>query len=249
MNQTHREYIKKLLLEHKDKSNVFKRNVVKEYMQVLALSFIYSSPKYKNLVFYGGSSLRHCFGLERMSEDIDFVDVSKNVNTEDLAGDLVGFFSHELEISAGRKNQKFRAYLKIPILKELGLAGPGESDLLFIKVEVYKDFDSCSGYKIEAAPVFKYGRSTLVMVFDLSTLMSTKINAVLHRKWRKSEKSGETICAVKGRDYYDLMWYLQKGVAPNYNCLGELKDKDMLKAELLKTVERLDSKSILLDLE
>ena len=55
------EVIKEILREHRKAGNVFKRNIVKEYFQILALSFIYSKKPYQDLVFYGGSCLRHCF--------------------------------------------------------------------------------------------------------------------------------------------------------------------------------------------
>ena len=68
------EEIKKILEEHKTASWLFKRNLLKEYLQILSLSFIYSQKEYQSLIFYGGSCLRHCFGLPRLSEDLDFID-------------------------------------------------------------------------------------------------------------------------------------------------------------------------------
>jgi len=44
------------------------------------------------------------------------------------------------------------------------------------------------------------------------------------------------------------MWYLDKGVKPNLSCLKEFKDISMLKKELLKMINKLDRKSIQLDL-
>jgi len=88
----------------------------------------------------------------------------------------------------------------------------------------------------------------LIKTFDIQTLMSTKIRAVLYRKWEKTSKSGETLISVKGRDYFDLMWYLQKGVKPNMGCL-EVSDIDTLKKTLLEIIEVLDTNSVVLDLE
>ncbi len=79
--------------------------------------------------------------------------------------------------------------------------------------------------------------------------MSTKLRAILYRKWEKTDKKGETLIKVKGRDYFDLMWYLEKGIKPNMKCLGTINNKQELKESLLKIVSNLDLKSIQLDLE
>ena len=63
----------KLLLSKEETTNVFKKNLVKEYLQIPILSFFYSNKKYQDLIFYGGSCLKHCFDLPRLSEDLDFV--------------------------------------------------------------------------------------------------------------------------------------------------------------------------------
>ena len=59
------EDIKNLLAENSGLSGVFQRNLVKEYLQTLALAFLYSRKEYSGLIFYGGSALKHCHGLPR----------------------------------------------------------------------------------------------------------------------------------------------------------------------------------------
>ncbi len=212
------------------------------------LDFIYSHPRYSQLVFYGGSCLAQCYGLPRLSEDLDFVAAKKEIKLKELALDLENFF-RETDLKPVVTIQKFRIYLKFPLLKELGLAEKGESDLLFLKVEVFSQFDFCRKYEIETIPLFKYNRSILIKTFDLPTLMATKIRAVLHRKWEKTDKKGKTLIKVKGRDYFDLMWYLEKGVKPNLRCIENMENENQLKKKLLDLVSRIDSRSIKLDLE
>lgn len=65
------EYIKTLLQEKETASAVFKRNLVKEYLQVLVLSFLYSHKEYRMLIFYGGSSLRYFILLSKELRYID----------------------------------------------------------------------------------------------------------------------------------------------------------------------------------
>jgi hypothetical protein len=66
----YKEILEDFLREHQTVSDLFKRNLLKEYLQVLALSFIYSQRAYQSLIFYGGSCLRHCFEIERLSEEL-----------------------------------------------------------------------------------------------------------------------------------------------------------------------------------
>jgi len=248
MNET-LNFIKNLLKDHLESGIVFKRNLVKEYFQILILDFIYSHPKYSELIFYGGSCLTHCFDLPRLSEDLDFVDAKEKIDLFELAKDLEEFTKKETGIHLSVKVQKFRIYLKFPILKELDLASAGESDFLFLKIEIFTGFDFCRNYKTEIKPLFKFNRSILIKAFDEATLMATKIQAILRRKWEKSDKKGKILTTVKGRDYFDLMWYLEKGVKPNLDCLKEFKSIKELKEELLKIIEKVDSRSITFDLE
>ena len=124
-----------------------------------------------------------------------------------------------------------------------------ETNLLILKIEIFSDFNFCEKYSTEIRPIFRFNKSILVKTFDLSTLMSTKIRAVLNRKWEKLDKSGETIIRVKGRDYFDLLWYLEKGVIPNLECIEDVKDMNDLKKRLVDIVSSIDKQSIKLDLE
>ncbi len=242
-------FIKNLINEQPKLSLIFKRNLIKEYLQVLVLDFIYAHSQYNDLIFYGGSCLAHCFDLPRLSEDLDFVDIKRKINISELAKDLEKFFKKETALPLSTKVQKFRIYLKIPILKELDLAGSSESNLLFLKVEIFTNFDFCRNYKTEIRPLFKFNRSILIKTFNLPTLMATKIRAILLRKWEKTDRKGKTLVKVKGRDYFDIMWYLERGIKPNLKCLKEFKNIEELKEELLKIIEKVDSRSIIIDLE
>ncbi len=247
--ETIKLFLKDLVNKSKTENKLFKRNILKEYLQILVLDFIYSNPKYSQMFFYGGSCLAHCFGLNRLSEDLDFVDAKKNIKISDLAVALEHYFKNNTDLDVKTTVQKFRIYLKFPILHELGLAGKSESDLLFLKIEVFSDFDICKSYKTEIVPLFKFNKSILIKTFDLPTLMSTKIGAVLNRRWEKITSKGEILAKVKGRDYFDLMWYLQKGVKPNMDCIENINTLSELKEKLLKMVVKIDAKSIAMDLE
>lgn len=238
-----------ILREYGEAPAAYKRNLLKEYLQVLVLEYIYSDEVYRNLAFYGGSCLAQCYGLPRLSEDVDFVDLKKDVHVEELAKNLKEYFRKKVDLDILVKTQKFRIYLKFPVLHELKLAGPSESDMLYVKVEIFDAFNFCSDYMLEMKPLFKFNKSILIRTFDLSTLMATKIRAVLNRKWEKTDKSGRTIISVKGRDYFDLMWYLERGIKPNMKCIEDVQTIEDLKKKLLAIVEDIDTRSIVLDLE
>lgn len=243
--------LKSLVKNSEFGSKPLKMNLLKECLQVSVLDFVYSNKKYNKLFFYGGSCLAQCFGLNRLSEDLDFVDSGKSVDIQEMGRDLVDYFNNNTDLEVEVYVQKFRIYLKFPILDELGLSHnmKDETNLLILKIEIFSDFNFCEKYSTEIRPIFRFNKSILVKTFDLSTLMSTKIRAVLNRKWEKLDKSGEVIIRVKGRDYFDLLWYLEKGVIPNLECIEDVKDMNDLKKRLVDIVSSIDKQSIKLDLE
>lgn len=247
--ETIKPVLKNIIDESPSKNNMFKRNLLKECLQIVVLDFIYSHPAYSQLLFYGGSALAHCFDLQRLSDDLDFIDEKKKINVAKLAKDLEEYFEKRTDLTVKTTAQKFRIYLKFPILRDLGISTREETDTLFLKVEVYSEFDFCRSYKTDIRPVFKYNRSILIKTLDPATLMATKVRAILFRKWEKTDKQGRTTVKVKGRDYFDLLWYLQKKITPNLSCIEGFDNMNDLKERLLAMIATIDSKSIQLDLE
>ena len=247
--ETIKPVLKNIISESPSRNNLFKWNLLKEYLQIVVLDFMYSHPAYSQLLFYGGSALAHCFGLERLSEDLDFIDEKKKINVSKLAKDLEDYFLKRTDLPVKTTVQKFRIYLKFPILHDLGLTTREETDTLFLKVEVYTDFDFCERYTTDIRPIFKFNRSLLIKTLDPPTLMATKVRAILFRKWEKTDKQGKTTVKVKGRDYFDLLWYLQKGIQPNLSCIEGFENMKDLKEKLLAVISRIDSRSIQLDLD
>lgn len=241
----------KLLLSKEETTNVFKRNLIKEYLQTPILSFLYSNKGYQGLIFYGGSCLRHCFDLPRLSEDLDFVNIKKKkIDLSILAKNIENFFSQKFNIKISTRVQKFRIYLKFSILHQLDLTKENETDLLIIKIEIFENSDFLKDYQTQLIPIFRFNESILVKTFDTPTLMATKLNAILNRKWEKTDKKTKKIAIrVKGRDYFDLMWYLDKKIKPNIKCIPDIKNKKELKKNLLVKIKNIDSQSIELDLK
>jgi hypothetical protein len=57
-------------------------------------------------------------------------------------------------------------------------------------------------------------QSFFIRRYDLPTLMASKINAVINRSWSRHDKRSGAVYDVKGRDYFDLIWYMQKRIIP-----------------------------------
>ena len=196
-------------------------NLLKEALQYYVLSYIYSSSYGKKLLFTGGSCLRICYGLNRLSEDLYFDTLDKfKVDKKELTKDLLKYFKSNLQyknITANVAGKGEKIYLKFPILADLGLARQkGERQKLFVKVEI--DKNPSKNYDADLTPIAKYNLNFLSRSYDLPTLMANKIKAILSRTWQL----GKTKITFKGRDYYDLLWLLQKQIKPNLSRLKDL---------------------------
>jgi predicted nucleotidyltransferase component of viral defense system len=188
-----------------------KRIMLKEALQVYVLDFLYNHPNYRYLNFYGGTCLHVVYGLNRLSEDLD-LDNSQGITLVRLAEDLAAYFQHTFAYSeTSAKTQLgemgiMRTTLKFPILNALGVsAHPDEA--LHLKVEVSQHKQVAI---IRKTPVFVNGRSFVPAHFSLETMMAGKMLACLERNFHR----GRDGAAIKGRDFYDLLWFMQKSVLP-----------------------------------
>lgn len=237
-----KEILKEIVSEKKRAGtpNFVIKNFLKEYLQYPVLSFLFNGRRYNQLIFTGGSCLRICFDGPRLSEDLDF-DLSRTaydkLDLTELAADLKKIFQTQYLLLLQTKCQgKMRIYLKFPILKELGLAKAMESDLLYVKLEFNQTNTKDS--KTELTPISRFGYNFLVRNYSQPALMAKKINAFLSRSWFKGK---ENEIDIKGRDFYDLFWYLQKGVIPDISSLDKklkINDFQQLKKILLARIEK-----------
>jgi predicted nucleotidyltransferase component of viral defense system len=192
-------------------ANETKRIHLKEALQTLVLDFIYNHPIYRGLNFYGGTCLHVIYGLNRLSEDID-LDNSKGVNLGFFADDLADHFKKVLgypDISVNQQESRQgiqRITLKFPVLHKLGLS-LHEDEMLHLKVEVSHHHQIAV---IKRTPVIHHGRSFVPSHFSLETMMAGKMLACIERTF----KVGKSAIAIKGRDFYDLLWFMQKQIDP-----------------------------------
>jgi predicted nucleotidyltransferase component of viral defense system len=226
-------------------SDIIKIWYIKEFLQAHILKELFNLEEGKKLIFYGGTSLRFLFWLNRLSEDLDFV--WKDFDEfEKLALKIQKYFK-QFEIKVNYKIQKFRIILNFKdFLDNFNLTFWNSKDL-YIKIEISDYFDFCKNYNIKIYPIFKFSNSILIQSFDKQTLFSTKINAVLNRKWER--QIWEKKVFVKWRDIYDLFWYLSNGVSPNLDCIVWVNTKEELKEKLLSVIENIDFQQVVYDIE
>ena len=200
-----------------NKSNLYIRSLLKEFLQIYVLNFIYLNQIYnKVFVFTGGTCLRHCFGLNRLSEDLDF-DLKKPVDVTILKKTVETYFKTEfmyngLAVSVLQKG--WQLLLKFPVLRDLGLATPAESDLLYVKIDLSPMVSEIYGELTTLRNINNF--NYLVTHYDLPSLMASKIATILTRQRLLGK---ENIRVIKGRDYFDLLWFLDKKSISQYKSI------------------------------
>ncbi|MEN8173829.1 MAG: nucleotidyl transferase AbiEii/AbiGii toxin family protein [Chloroflexota bacterium] len=192
-------------------ANETKRIHLKETLQALVLDYIYNHARYRGLNFYGGTCLHVIYDLNRLSEDID-LDNSMGVELDRFADDLLDHFQKVLgyrDISWKHKQSQdgiMRVTLRFPVLYDLGLS-THKDEMLHLKVEISQHQQVAV---IKHTPVIHFGRSFVPSHFSLETMMAGKMLACLERSFQ----IGNTGVAVKGRDFYDLLWFMQRRIHP-----------------------------------
>lgn len=188
----------------------FARSIVREYLQARTLECLQDNRAFVNWVFIGGTALRFLYSLPRFSEDLDFSTTEPGV--EDRFVELMKkiknrFLAEDYEVTVKAKTAKTvrAAFLKYPnLLYELGLS-PHGSEVISIKVEI--DSNPPAGAELETSVIRKHCLLHL-QHYDKSSLLAGKLHALSTRKY------------TKGRDVYDLMWYLSDRSWPGPNlCL------------------------------
>ena len=192
-----------------------KRNAIHEVMQQITLLALNRAGFFDVAAFYGGTCLRIFYGMERFSEDLDFSLLQKNkeFNLEtyfDFIKNEFNTMGRNVEIS--RKIKKQESQVESAFLKdttEIYTIEYQTERSVKIKIEVDKDPPLLfqTEYKLQLLPY-----SFMTRCFTLPGLFAGKLHAFLFRNWENR---------VKGRDWYDLEWYVRKGVIADFNHLKE----------------------------
>jgi len=181
-------------------------NLCREYLQTLILKSIFAFPSSKSLVFQGGTCLRICHQIKRYSEDLDLSRTERGPKGSFLAlheNILKDLSRRGFDVSGSCAEEKTvqKAFVRVGgLVEEFHFSLPKEQRLA-IKVEI--DAHPPRGGGEGTFFVTRFGEIFPIRKFDLPTLFSGKALAILLRPY------------VRGRDYYDLIWFLSQKVQGN----------------------------------
>jgi hypothetical protein len=189
-------------------------------MQEVALAGLQRTGFFQRAAFYGGTALRLFYGLDRFSEDLDFslLEVNPDFSLEPyFKGIATEFEAIGMQVAIkekkkGKDSNIDSAFLKSEtVWKELVLEGiipqAGVQTPPAIKIKLEVDREPPLGFDTEQKLVLR-PFSFYVTCFTLPDLFAGKMHALLFRNWKQR---------VKGRDWYDLEWYIRKGVSLHLN--------------------------------
>ena len=195
-------------------------SALREIMQEITLAGLSRTDFFEKVALYGGTALRIFYGLDRYSEDLDFslLKPDSNFSIEPYFKAILDEFkSLGLTVSIKEKEKTKQttndsAFLKaetiwqeivlVDIIKETGVRS---NKTLKIKIEV--DRQPPLNFRTEEKLLLR-PFSFYVKCFTKSNLFAGKMHALLFRKWQNR---------VKGRDWYDLEWYVKKGIPLDVN--------------------------------
>ena len=215
MNQAVQDMIKKYNCQNTHDY----RQALKEIIQEIALLGLSRSDFFNSAAFYGGTALRIFHGLDRFSEDLDF-----SLTIPNSAFELESYFSYiqsELgsygfEMHIDKKIKSVQTDIQSAFIKGGTLihmihiasvlppiSGVSSDEQLKIKVEIDTNppIGATFEMRYQLLPV-----SFAIQLYDLPSLFAGKMHAFIARSWKHR---------VKGRDFYDVLWYLARDVSLN----------------------------------
>lgn len=191
-------------------------NALKEIIQKIALLGLWRAKFFEKAAFYGGTSLRILYGLNRYSEDLDFsllnvdLEFSLMKYNEAIETELQGF---GFNVTITNKKKKLHSNIE-SVLIQLG----AQQQLIIVSAPsnltsaIHKDQKITIKMEVDTNPPLNFETeqkvlfspiSFFVNTFQKPDLFATKIHAILCRNWNTR---------VKGRDWHDLVWYVGQNI-------------------------------------
>lgn len=201
------------------------RNVAREYLQARILGALQRAGAMIPLAFHGGTALRFLFASARYSEDLDFA-LEQATAMYDFRAYLQAVRStfkaegYQVELKVSDQKTVQSAFVRFRgLLYELGLS-PHRDEVLAVKIEV--DTDPPTGAGLKTSIMRRYVILQL-QHHNRASLLAGKLHAILQRPY------------TKGRDVYDLLWYLSdpEWPAPNLTLLNNALQQTGWEAEPL----------------
>lgn len=203
--------VTRMLAKYENRSLGDQVRALREIIQEVTLLGLWRARFFEHAAFYGGTCLRILHSLDRFSEDLDFSllapapDFSLHRFSAALEEEVRAFgFNLRVEsVGKTRETAVQSAFLKANTRNELMVIETDErlissippGQVLKIKLEVDTDpppgFATTTRYLLQPIPF-------AVRCYTLPSLFAGKLHALLCRRWNNR---------VKGRDWYDLIWY------------------------------------------
>ncbi len=229
-----------------------RRNALKEELQYYVLNFICYHTEYKSWIMYGGSALRIIHGLDRMSVDLDF-EISHAVTEEfleELKKEIEKHFLNTYGAGTDFMTAKITTgrglLLKFHVGEELSFGHSSKQ----VHVKIDLNHFVASETVTERRPINRDQLSFVIITYNMSALMASKLAAIFLRGTRGV---GEAVYQEKGRDIYDLLWYMGKKVVPDFDYLTakgiDAKDPRALFDILTLQMNKVSDKNLEQDLE
>ena len=208
--------IKEWIGEYEPKNTDDVLSALREIMQEVALAGLSRTDFFEKAAFYGGTALRIFYGLDRFSEDLDFslLKADSDFSLEPyFDAILTEFEAIGMKVSIREKEKKEKtnidsAFLKSEtewkeliledIVKQAGIKPTNRTIKIKIEVDRQPPLEFNTAMTLLTRPFSFY-----VKCFDKPSLFAGKMHALLFRKWKNR---------VKGRDWYDLEWYIKNGI-------------------------------------
>jgi hypothetical protein len=215
--------IQKMLIGYPCRNIEETKDALRQVIQEITLLALGRAGFFSRAAFYGGTALRIFHGLERFSEDLDF-SLTEPDSSFDLGvylpfvRDELMSFGFDMDVEQRIKTGVTAiqsAFIKGGTLVNLvkitaatpPVPGVPQNAQLRIKLEIDTDPPAGAQYEI------KYRLRPIahsVRLYDKPSLFAGKMHALLCRNWKQR---------VKGRDFYDYVWYLANEIPVNLSHL------------------------------
>ena len=202
--------------EYAPANAIEQENMLAELMQHYVLASLSRSGLFSAAIFHGGTCLRICHGMNRFSEDLDFLLKQADPEfawephlrriAEDCAAEGLSVEIQDKNRAVGAVRKAFVKTDSIGSIVTLEL--PFErvnSRKIRIKLEI--DVNPPRGSSFETS-YLSFPTTAPITTQTLSSGFGTKTHALLCRRY------------VKGRDWYDFLWYAARRTVPDLALLG-----------------------------
>ena len=245
--------IEEIIKSYNPKTINDNKAILREIVQSIVLVGLSRTDFFKKASFYGGTALRIFYDLNRYSEDLDFTlnNVDKNFSIAPFIESIKNValsYGLELEISIKQKQistpvesafakiNTYQTFINLKMNSEL-IKLLHKDEVIKVKFEI--DCEPALGFTTENKWI-DMPEFASIIVLDEASLFAGKLHAILCRNYKNT---------VKGRDYYDFLFYVRRGISPNLQYLrnklintGKISEQEEFNIEVLKKmlVERFE---------